>query len=78
MKQKIIKIAEDLKQGTITETKARTLLLGLFGVISSASELAQEFKEYTEKLLLSEKDTTDFLIRTGIIDKNGDLTEHYK
>lgn len=32
MKDKIIKIAEDLKQGTITETKARTLLLGLFGV----------------------------------------------
>ena len=29
MKNKFIKIAEDLKQDTITETKARTLLLGL-------------------------------------------------
>ena len=32
MKDKIIKIAEDLEQGTITETEARTLLLGLFDV----------------------------------------------
>ena len=37
MKDKIIKITEDLKQGTITETKARTLLLGLFGVNGSCS-----------------------------------------
>ena len=35
MKDKIIKIAEDLKQGIITETKAQTLLLGLFGVSNS-------------------------------------------
>lgn len=47
-------------------------------VISSSRELSQEFKDYTEKLLLSEKDTTHFLIRAGIIDKNGDLTEHYR
>ena len=52
--------------------------LTITDVVSSANELAQEFKEYTEKLLLSKKDTTDFLIRTGIIDSNGDLTEHYK
>lgn len=36
MKQKIIKIAQDLKQGTITTKTARTLLLGLFGVSGSA------------------------------------------
>ena len=35
MKDKIIKIAQDLEQGTITETEARTLLLGLFGVSGS-------------------------------------------
>ena len=38
MKDKIIEIAEDLKQGTITETKARTLLLGLFGVCNSTCD----------------------------------------
>ena len=32
MKEQMLKIAKDLEQGTITETKARTLLLGLFGV----------------------------------------------
>ena len=37
MKDEIIKIAKDLEQGTITETKARTLLLGLFGVSDSYS-----------------------------------------
>lgn len=43
MKDKIIKIAEDLKQGTITETKARTLLLGLFGISNSTCD--QIFKQ---------------------------------
>ena len=32
MKDKIIKIAQDLEQGTITEIEARTLLSGLFDV----------------------------------------------
>lgn len=32
MKDKIIKIVQDLEQGTITEIEARTLLLGLFDV----------------------------------------------
>jgi nanoRNase/pAp phosphatase (c-di-AMP/oligoRNAs hydrolase) len=31
MKEQILKIAKDLEQGTITETEARTLLLGLLG-----------------------------------------------
>ena len=35
MKQKIIKIAQDLEQGMITETEAQNLLLCLFGVIGS-------------------------------------------
>lgn len=35
MKDKIIKIAQDLEQGTITETEAQNLLLGLFGVSGS-------------------------------------------
>lgn len=32
MKDKIIKIAQDLEKGTITETEAQSLLLGLFWV----------------------------------------------
>ena len=32
MKQYILKVAQDLEQGTITEDKARSLLLGLLGV----------------------------------------------
>ena len=36
MKDKIIKIAQDLEQGTITPEQAKTLLLGLFGVSDSA------------------------------------------
>jgi len=35
MKNKIIKIAQDLGQDMITETEARTLLLGLFDVSGS-------------------------------------------
>ena len=37
MKDKIIKIAEDLKKGTITEAKAQKLLLALFDVNSNSS-----------------------------------------
>ena len=32
MKKELSKIAQDLEQGTITENKARTILLGLLGV----------------------------------------------
>ena len=35
MKNKIIKIAKALKQGTITESEAQNLLLSLFGVSGS-------------------------------------------
>jgi hypothetical protein len=39
MKQYIIKVAQDLEQGTITEDKARSLLLNLFGVSDSLQPL---------------------------------------
>lgn len=35
MKEQILKIAKDLEQGTISETEAQNLLLGLFGVSGS-------------------------------------------
>ena len=38
MKEQIIKIAKDLEQGTITETTAQTLLLGLFDVSNCTHE----------------------------------------
>ena len=37
MKEQMLKIAKDLEQGTITETEAQNLLLGLFGVSGSCS-----------------------------------------
>ncbi len=37
MKEQILKIAKDLEQGTINETEAQTLLLGLFDVSGSYS-----------------------------------------
>ena len=47
MKDKIIKIAQDLEQGTITENEARTLLLGLFGVSGSftASDMERAYDD---------------------------------
>ena len=39
MKQYILKVAQDLEQGKITEDKARSLLLGLFGVSGSLQPL---------------------------------------
>lgn len=44
MKQKIIKIAQDLEQGEVTTKKARTLLLGLFGVSGSCSNCPMDEK----------------------------------
>lgn len=38
MKNEIIKIVEDLKQGTITDNEARNLLLGLFRVSNSTCD----------------------------------------
>jgi len=35
MKEQILKVAQDLEKGTITEDKARSLLLLLFGVSGS-------------------------------------------
>lgn len=41
MKQYILKVAQDLEQGTITEDKARSLLLRLF-VVSGSLQLTDE------------------------------------
>lgn len=39
MKEQILKVAQDLEKGTIDSNKARSLLLGLFGVSGSLQPL---------------------------------------
>ena len=39
MKEQILKVAQDLEKGEINEDKARSLLLGLFGVSGSLQPL---------------------------------------
>lgn len=39
MKAQILKVAQDLEKGIITEDKAKSLLLGLFGVTGSVQPL---------------------------------------
>ncbi|MBK9223412.1 MAG: hypothetical protein IPO16_15015 [Saprospiraceae bacterium] len=43
MKNKIIKIAKDLEQGTVTTQQAQSLLLGLFGVSGGYLMAVKEF-----------------------------------
>ena len=55
MKNEIIKIADDLRNGLVTTEQARTLLLGLFGVsgslqpltVNRVSEMMQELSKET-------------------------------
>ena len=42
MKTEILKIAKDLEQGTITDTEALTLLLGLFDVSGLACKCGNQ------------------------------------
>jgi len=51
MKQYILKVAQDLEKGTITEDKARSLLLGLFGsgslTINNVSKMLDKVSKET-------------------------------
>ena len=42
MKTELLKIAQDLEQGTITDKEARKLLLGLLGVGGSALQFTDD------------------------------------
>lgn len=42
MKTELLKIAQDLEQGTITDKEARTLLLGLLGVVERISRMKDD------------------------------------
>lgn len=48
MKTELLKIAQDLEQGTITENEARTLLLGLLGVSNCLSVIENSQKVMQE------------------------------
>ena len=78
MKKKILEISEKLEGNEITVQEAKEQFLFLFNVSNSKKSLAEEFKEYTDNLLKSEKKTKQFLIDAGINDENGNLTERYK
>ena len=47
MKTELLKIAQDLEQGTITDNEARTLLLGLLGVSGSLLD-KERYRIWTE------------------------------
>jgi len=46
-------------------------------VVGRNKTLHEEFEEFTDKLLKSEKATREFLVRAGIHDENGNLTDRY-
>ncbi|MEA3443897.1 MAG: hypothetical protein U9R19_04140 [Bacteroidota bacterium] len=40
-------------------------------------ELLEAFKKYTKKLISSKKESRDFLVRSGIHNKKGELNQDY-
>jgi len=40
-------------------------------------ELLEAFKKYTKKLLSSKKESKDFLVRSGIYNQKGELSQNY-
>jgi hypothetical protein len=55
MKAQILKVAQDLEKGTIDSDKARSLLLGLFGVSGSLQPLT--FNRVSEMMQQLSKET---------------------
>jgi hypothetical protein len=58
MKKELSKIAQDLEQGTITDSEARTLLLGLLGVSGSWMYVNEETPPNDVELLAKAPDGT--------------------
>ena len=76
MKKEILKIAQYLEQGTITEDTARNLLLGLFSVSKRLSEGCRVMNNHTK-----EKGTIDmvgfdyYIVRWDSDGLTGSITE---
>lgn len=51
MKEQILKVAQDLEKGEINEDKARSLLLGLFGVSGSFISVSEQEPPHNTELL---------------------------
>lgn len=51
MKQQILKVAQDLEQGTITDIEAQKLLLCLFGVSGSFISVSEQEPPHNTELL---------------------------
>ena len=58
MREQILKIAQDLEQGTITDIEAQNLLLGLFGVSGSWVYVNEETPPNDVELLAKAPDGT--------------------
>ena len=75
MKDKIIKIAQDLEQGTITDNEARNLLLGLLSVSNSVF-IVCENDDYGRDLYLCTKNTIQEAIEVKGRDNTRNIYEH--
>ena len=76
MKTELSKIAQDLEQGTITEDKARTLLLGLLGVSNSVF-IVCENDDYSRDLYLCTKNTIEEAKEVKGRDTTRNIYEHF-
>ena len=65
MKTELSKIAQDLEQGTITENKARTLLLGLLSVSTRTFNVGDNVKWRGMDLIVVEVGIGEILIATS-------------
>ena len=65
----MLKIAKDLEQGTITETEAQNLLLGLFGV--SCSSISRE--DINKQAYLVMSNINGIKVRTNIEEQQYDV-----
>jgi len=65
MKERILKIAKDLEQGTINENNAKTLLLGLFDVSTRTFKVGDNVKWRGMDLIVVELGIGEILIATS-------------
>lgn len=75
MKTELLKIAQDLEQGTITDNEARTLLLGLLGVSNSVF-IVCENDDYGRDLYLCTKNTIEEAKEVKGRDTTRNIYEH--
>jgi hypothetical protein len=76
MKTEILKIAQDLEKGTLTEDTARNLLLGLFSVNKRLSEGCRVVNTHTKELGTIEMVGFDYyIVRWDSDGLTGSITE---